>query len=197
MNPREQPLDEQDVALAVPSNGASHGVHDDTSSEMNSKYAPKQLALLVPMFVLAALMVTALFLPWATSNSGSQSLADYAAPQPAVIAWSMLAIGTSGTVVALVMLAMGTRRAVHGVAGGGFLYLVGSLIWYGSAILPNVVASGCNSNGGPLCNVPAGTPLLPGSSPSSGFVLAVIASLLVSSFALVSSRALSRRDVPQ
>jgi hypothetical protein len=146
------------------------------------------------MVVLAVLMIVALFLPWSTSHYGSQSLADYAAPQPAVIAWSLLAIGMSGTIVALVILIMGTKRAVQAVAGGAFLYLLGSLIWYGSAILPNLVASGCNSNGGPLCNTPAGSPLIPGSSPASGFVLAVCSSLLVSVVALVSSRTLLRRD---
>jgi hypothetical protein len=178
-------------------NGSASGDKSGGSKSFTPKLTPQQIALLVPMLGLGVLMVVALFLPWATSSAGSQSLADYAAPQPAVIAWSLLAIGMSGTIVALVILTMGTRRSIHAVAGGAFLYLIGSVIWYGSAILPNVVASGCNSNGGPLCNTPAGSPLLPGSSPASGFILAVISSLLLSVLALVSSRSLMQRAEPQ
>jgi uncharacterized membrane protein len=197
LSPGEEHVHEEDNLALVGSQDSPAGDTSDGGKGFIPKLDAGHIVLLVPMIALAILMVVALFLPWSTTNSGSQSLADYAAPQPAVIAWSLLAIGMSGTIVALVILIMGTRRAVHAVAGGAFLYLLGSVIWYGSAILPNVVASGCNTNGGPLCNVPSGSPLLPGSSPASGFVLAVSSSLLVSVVALVSSRTLLRRDAPQ
>lgn len=148
--------------------------------------------------ILTALLVVAMFLPWASSGTTSQSLAEYAAPQPAIIAWTLLAFGVSTAVISGASIVLSGRRGAYGLAVGGVLYAIGAVIWYGAAVWPAVVASGCQSNGGPLCAAPATSPTTAGATAGAGFVLGLIAALLLIALALIGPAVIARRvDLPQ
>lgn len=159
--------------------GSAQGVPEALAIPSSDARETRQLAAIAAAVVLVLLMIVALFLPWASIGSSSQSLADYAAPQPAVVAWALLALGLSTAIVATVGQVFGSHAPPYALGAGGLVYLVGAGVWYVSSILPSVVASGCNSNGGPMCNSPATSPLVSSSSVGPGFVLALISSLLL------------------
>lgn len=147
------------------------------------------------MFAVAAgllliLMIVALFLPWSFVGGSSQDLSDYAAPQPSIIAWLLLALGLAMSLVTVVGLFFGGRRSGRALTAGPLLYLIGAAVWYAASILPDAVAGGCNSNGGPLCNTPATSPTLTENAVGPGFVLGVVASLLLLGFSVVGPRVL-------
>ncbi len=141
----------------------------------------------VPAVVLTILMVAALFMPWVSNSQGSQSLSTYGAPEPTLLAWALLALGTASTIVAMIAVILRAGKLWYSAAVGGLLYFLGAVIWYGASILPSTVASGCNSNGGPLCNVPATSPTLHNSA-GAGFILGIVASFLMFTVCLVIPR---------
>jgi hypothetical protein len=147
----------------------------------------RSLAVGIMALGLAA-MVVALFLPWASAGSSSEGLSQYGAPQPAIIAWLLIAIGLATSMVAASTFAFGGDRALVVVPVGAFAYLAGTAVWYVSSVLPSVVASGCNANGGPLCKPVASSPVIAGTSVGSGLVMAVFASLGVGVAAIVFAR---------
>jgi hypothetical protein len=141
-------------------------------------------------------MVVALLLPWSTAGGSAQGLAQYGAPEPSLIAWILLALGLATAIVGAGSFAFGSDGALAAIAVGAFLYLIGVGLWYVASILPGVVASGCNSNGGPLCNVPAGSPVVSSASVGSGFILAIVAAVFaiaLSILAATSSRWATRQ----
>ncbi len=151
----------------------SDPVQVDAGRQVQSSAGIGRLALILTglAFVATILMVVALFLPWATNRGATQGLSDYAAPQPAVVAWALLALGLSTVIVTLVSMLLGGRRSAAALAAGALVYGVGAVVWYASSILPSVVASGCVSNGGPLCNPQPGSSTLPGEAIGAGLVL--------------------------
>lgn len=195
------------MTIEQPSVTESDGpeVRPSTDDEGGSRtdaphFDPLRLSIAGLGLVALVLMIIAIFLPWASINGSNQSLADYAAPQPAIVSWGLLAIGLSTAIVATGGLIFGSRRSTYGLAAGSLLYLIGTGVWYAALILPSTVAAGCNSNGGPMCNVPPGSPTLRGATLGAGFDLALIGSLLalaVGTVAPVIARWMSGQPEPE
>ncbi|HZT95776.1 MAG TPA: hypothetical protein VFB34_02955 [Chloroflexota bacterium] len=169
---------------------------EDTPSSSSGPKHPDSRLVLIPSAVPVALMAVALFLPWISGGPGGQSLSSYGAPQPTVVAWVLLAVGLATAIVSIMVMVLGAGSPWYALTAGGLLYFTGAVIWYGASILPALVASGCNSDGGPLCNTPAGSPVLH-SSPASGFILAVIASVATVTVSALTARIVVSRDVPR
>jgi hypothetical protein len=176
-------------------------VEAENSAGPTLSRAPNQriahLAIGAGGLVLVILMFAALFLPWVSSGGVSQSLAEYASPRPAIIAWVLLALGVSIGVIAAVTLLSGERRALYGLGVGAVLYIVGAVIWYGSAVWPTVIASGCQTNGGPLCANPALSPTTADTHAAAGFVLGIVSSLLLLGLAVIGAHIMRRSVAPR
>lgn len=123
-------------------------------------------------------MVLALFLPWATAAGSGQGLAQYGAPGPTIVAWVLLALGLATFIVSVGSFIFGSHGARIGAGAGAVLYGCGAGLWYFASVLPSVVASGCQANGGPLCRGTT-SPVMTGEGVASGFVLALVASAVV------------------
>jgi len=137
------------------------------------------VALSITLAIGVAAMVAALFLPWTSLAGGaSEGLAEYGAPLPSVVAWVLLAFGLALSLVAAVSFVFGAKKALAFLAVGSFLYTAGALVWYVATVLPSVVAMGCTTNPGTLCNLTPGSPTIP-SEPGPGFVIAIASACVI------------------
>lgn len=151
----------------------------------------------VLMLATLTVMLLSLFLPWEYVGGSGRSLSEYAAPELAVIAWALLAVGLAAAIVAVLSFFFGGKRSLLAIVLGAIVYLAGAGVWYVSSILPSFVASGCNLNGGPLCNLPAASPTVSGAGIGWGFVLAILSSLVLAVSAMVTYRLRPPAVAPQ
>jgi hypothetical protein len=136
-------------------------------------------------------MLIAVFLPWSIAKGVGYGLAEYAAATPSLVAWLTISLGLAVCIVGTGTLWFGNRLGLMATIVGALAYATGALIYYGSTVLPSVVATGCTGNPGTLCSQSIGTPTIADAA-GVGFVIAIIAAATATITAVIGLRVSSR-----